>query len=985
MDNRIALSNSSLLLFPSMTVRIESEIGRGSNSIVYRGTYPDLHNEGLHHVLVKELFPLHPQSSVYRKDDGAICFEGAEEFFEFHRSSFEMGNRVHLGLLERSPDGVGGNINTFVYNNTLYTVLNYNGGRSLEAELAANTHTLEDVVRIVKGILHSLGDFHRNGFLHLDIAPDNIMLLGSGERERVMLIDYNSAMGKDSAEARFSVKQGYSSPEVQGGEISDFSESSDLYSVAAVFIRMIRDYALMPFEMAQRTPPSVSECKMLQDLPETVVSMVRQILFKGLAVSTSRRYSSIEEMLEAFEELEDRIKGVGITHWAIWEAGKRTVNHLIKNNTALHYLKDGEELFPISAEAIDGKRASIDGLIDELMKGQGGNLFVTAPGGMGKTTSMLYTLKRASARYTPAAPAIIYVSLHGSASAKSSYITDKILENLQFKSDVQSYADARHALHQLFSRPLIKGGMPYSSAVLFLDGLNEVSEGIEHILSEISALSKLEGIRIYVTSRTEYELEGFNYHRISPLSLNEEREILTRNHLLIPDSASMQELLRTPIMLSMFIELSRNSGTQPSAKTAEELMDAYLSALIEKEVESLPEDSPLRLKIDVAVKLVLPRIAARIEKNGSPSDDTALFKETAVCYKLIRSPLLIKAFPQWIGHKRAILDQTESADDWYNVIVRELLWRRLGLLIRNEQGRYLPIHQIVGEYLADKQTVAKKRIARYRAIKYSINSAICAVLAAAIVIAFVLFPRVPREEPPVPYNTELSGQILTSGAMAYQLSGYQYEYIRALVDELIRDPSSYQTALVEYDHNTSALDALQSFSFGGSEPFVSAMLESGEVFPWSEHSLEKEEYLKLIALTEQNGKQYAEIVKVIDHTVHNGEVFLQYGAGLLRIVSDLIELDADITATLYAISCREPVEAMIDAYYLSDDPIKNHDAETISHALTANSLQNKHLPSEDNLVALNNSLKTLSGQREDLYYELQSQGAYIIYLSQAGE
>ena len=71
MDNRIALSNSQKLYFPSMTVTVEGEIGRGSNSIVYRGTYPDMHNHELHHVLIKELFP------AFRLPKIAICSRSA--------------------------------------------------------------------------------------------------------------------------------------------------------------------------------------------------------------------------------------------------------------------------------------------------------------------------------------------------------------------------------------------------------------------------------------------------------------------------------------------------------------------------------------------------------------------------------------------------------------------------------------------------------------------------------------------------------------------------------------------------------------------------------------------------------------------------------------------------------------------------------------------------------------------------------------------
>ena len=41
MDYRKALTAGNVLDFPGMSCTIETEIGRGSNAIVYRGSYPD--------------------------------------------------------------------------------------------------------------------------------------------------------------------------------------------------------------------------------------------------------------------------------------------------------------------------------------------------------------------------------------------------------------------------------------------------------------------------------------------------------------------------------------------------------------------------------------------------------------------------------------------------------------------------------------------------------------------------------------------------------------------------------------------------------------------------------------------------------------------------------------------------------------------------------------------------------------------------------
>lgn len=62
MDHRIPLKRDTVLAFEGLSCHIEEVVGQGSNAIVYKGWYPDSFHQNLyHHVLVKELFPFHPQ------------------------------------------------------------------------------------------------------------------------------------------------------------------------------------------------------------------------------------------------------------------------------------------------------------------------------------------------------------------------------------------------------------------------------------------------------------------------------------------------------------------------------------------------------------------------------------------------------------------------------------------------------------------------------------------------------------------------------------------------------------------------------------------------------------------------------------------------------------------------------------------------------------------------------------------------------------
>jgi hypothetical protein len=305
------------------------------------------------------------------------------------------------------------------------------------------------------------------------------------------------------------------------------------------------------------------------------------------------------------------------------------------------------------------------------------------------------------------------------------------------------------------------------------------------------------------------------------------------------------------------------------------------------------------------------------------------------------------------------------------------------MLIKDEQGRYVLVHQIVCDYLISKQKEAKKKISRFRAVKHGLITAACLLLAIATAFAVICYPKPVEEEPLPPYDINLTSQILTNGITAYQRAGYQYEYIHQLINTACFEPTDYQNARQRYNNSISTL-FMMSPDPSVQQIFVDELLKSGSVFLWTNEPLKKEEYLELLSLLNNRKDEYADIVGALDYLMNHYDIYDKYGAEYMTMAWDLIELDAQITATLYAISCRGNVNAMIDAYNRSEDATQNLEAQTLSTALTANPLQNQHLPKEEKDTALNDSLKVLIGQRDNLYFNLQSQGAYITYITQKG-
>lgn len=733
MDQRIPLKLHTTITLEGMDCLVEEVVGQGSNAIVYKCWYEDRLNPELrHYALVKELFPYHSQGKIRRMPDNSLLVEpDAREHWEDHKKSFLAGNEVHLRLLKDNPDMVGGNLNSFCANGTLYSLLGYSGGRSLQSELNASGNDLRRYVRWMQRLLDALEAFHKSGYLHLDISPDNIMLVGSGENERIFLIDFNSVheLGAQNCEY-LSSKPGYSAPEVSLGDCDRIGMPSDLYSVAAVFYRCLMGRTMTLEESLRASAPEGKDSACLNAMPETVVSMVSRIMKKGLHILPAKRYQSIGQMRLAFAELLDRIDGVGVTHWSLWENGKRSVEELIRTSPALKYIKDEERLYPIRVKGTASNQ--LRQYVEETLLPEGTSSLVVARGGMGKTTLLLHTALFYGKHYSPNSPAVFYVSLAGWNGKDSQYIQNQILMRLRFRKEMNHYDSAGHALRQLLERPLNTRNGSVPVVLLLLDGLNEVHGDPGVLIREINELNRMAGVRVLATSRNVLPELEMQTAELIPLEVEDIEAALGRNGLLIPQKQEVLQLLRTPLILSAYIQASE-AGKQLDIDTEAELMQAYMKSLLEKEWKLLPENSPKRWQTDAALNYVLPAVAAKARKKGGALTERQVLKVVAKCRRTLKSPLMKRAFPKWIGHTKDIFAETKTAEQWYGSIIHHILYRHLGLLIRDDSGRYRVFHQSVEDYLAssfvDVAAGIQKKIRKACAIAAAGILVLCAIAA----------------------------------------------------------------------------------------------------------------------------------------------------------------------------------------------------------------------------------------------------------------
>ncbi len=942
MDGRIALKVGCYLNFPGMNCVVQEEIGRGSNALVYRGWYEDALTRGeRHHVLIKELFPLHPKGMIFRGEDNRVNrTEDAEDFWLLHQESFERGNRAHLKLLEASPDIVGGNLNTFFLNQTFYTVLDYTGGRSLEQDIKLRgLAPLRTTAVRMLGLLRALEAFHGLGLVHLDISPDNALLIGQGDAERVMLIDYNSVHSLRElrgGQASFhSVKPGYTAPEVRTASISGIGMPADLFSVTAVFYTCLTGQALTPFDLTRREPPDVSDCEPLWEAPEPVARMIRTILKRGLCAVANRRYQTIAQMATDFRELIDRIDGVGITHWALWEAGRQQVAGMIRMNPAMDYIRSEDSLYPARAQTGDGSVLPIDEAVDLLLVKPGQATLLLGPGGIGKTTALLSTACRLGKRYSPSVPAVMYISLYGWTTGNPHYITDKLLEYLRFREGSQNMDSARHALHELLSRPITHRGREKPQVLLLIDGVNETPAENDALLRELNTLRAMPGVGMILSSRSEVSGMEMPVMTLSPLMMNDVTQVLGSNGLAMPESNEIQRLLCTPLMLSIFVTTARNSGRQVMISTADELLAAYFAALLEKEERDQGDGSPARWQNAAAIHLVLPAIAAACARMDRPLTASELLETIARCRKIITSGNLKKLFPHWVGHSRDILGGTRTEEEWLGLMVQKTLWQHLGLLLQDRNGGFHPTHQELAEYLQRVHAAQMRIVSRRRGKLIALTAAMTTlVLATGAYTAQVLEQR--RQEAAYQayldtlYNENMAQSVYERAELAYidaekwveqmlrvMENPHDSEAISAMYAGLnALKASESQERLPEIDKDVELLGAMlgmdlrqlfpdgEDLSWSMIEAANPSLKENRKLIPWSGKPLDLEACYNLFCFRKNIMDEYLKYLGMLEYVQHDPMAqHFAYEEKALPYLREMVNSDARFLVGSYILVC----------------------------------------------------------------------------------
>ena len=222
-------------------------------------------------------------------------YESDDEFVRRFSREAEAASKVsHENIVNMLDVGIDGDLR--------YIVMEYVDGQTLK-ELIRQRGTIhpDTAIRMAIRILAAVDHAHRNGIVHRDIKPQNILVDNQG---RVKVADFGIARLKASQTTRVEGDAGgnalgsvhYFSPEQARGEVAD--EKSDLYSVGVVMYEMLTGQ--VPFD--GDTSVSVA-LKHVQEKPRSmrtrrngISKALDEVVMRALSKDASKRYQSAAEM-----------------------------------------------------------------------------------------------------------------------------------------------------------------------------------------------------------------------------------------------------------------------------------------------------------------------------------------------------------------------------------------------------------------------------------------------------------------------------------------------------------------------------------------------------------------------------------------------------------------------------------------------------------------------------------------------------------------
>ena len=304
-DNRTFINNDTIINLKGTEYRILELKGRGASCVVYLAE--NCTNKRI--VLIKELYPI--DLGIFRdKENNLIVPNSFCEHFKFYKHKLCEAYKLQLEFHNSDETGnYTSDAETMVEAySTLYVIMNKVVGSSYDKVVPEN---ITDVLEVCKSVATVIGFYHKKGYLHLDIKPDNIYVLKE-TNQIINLFDFDTVKLKSDLENGnyIASTNKISAPEISKAEIDEFTgkylqevdERADIYAIGHILFEKVMERNAKSSDIILGKKFNFGKTRLLENSSPQLREKIQEIFQHTVVRMKSERYSNTDELIKALDQ-----------------------------------------------------------------------------------------------------------------------------------------------------------------------------------------------------------------------------------------------------------------------------------------------------------------------------------------------------------------------------------------------------------------------------------------------------------------------------------------------------------------------------------------------------------------------------------------------------------------------------------------------------------------------------------------------------------
>lgn len=282
---------------------IDNIRGVGGSCIAYEVSYYESESI-LHKGILKEFCPAYLEDEFKRDNYNIIVTDKYNKQFQNDLSNFKGTYKAITEYIANNASASNYHpvqLGLYEGNNTLYTLSSCDYGKSYDKLEDDNLYSL---VKIMLAVAKGVEQYHKAGFLHLDIKPKNILVLDD-VTDIIKLFDFDSLLKVDDIKkgtvSEIPVSEDYYVPELSDLNLRNIGIHTDIFEIGAMFYTRLFRKAPQPESMGYDAEYKFENIPLLSGASPKAVFEIEKLFRNTLQISKRRRYKDTSQLISQLE------------------------------------------------------------------------------------------------------------------------------------------------------------------------------------------------------------------------------------------------------------------------------------------------------------------------------------------------------------------------------------------------------------------------------------------------------------------------------------------------------------------------------------------------------------------------------------------------------------------------------------------------------------------------------------------------------------